>query len=165
MLIDIQVPPGWNSTQVLSLLRQNTGLKMKHAGCSNLEDVVMFNEKFEVPVATVPSLLNEDNFTYRIKFLLEELDELVLDHTRDDLKGALDALIDLVYVALGTAHMMGLAPYWQEGWNKVQTANMAKIAAPSAEDSKRGSAIDVIKPAGWLAPDHSHIGNGPWPTY
>jgi hypothetical protein len=42
---------------------------------------------------------------------------------------------------------------WQEGWDLVQAANMAKERATSAEQSTRLSAFDVIKPPGWTPPD------------
>ena len=38
-----------------------------------------------------------------------------------------DALIDLTYVAMGTAYMMGLP--WQDLWDEVQRANMSKVRA------------------------------------
>lgn len=38
-------------------------------------------------------------------------------------------------------------------WKDVQRANMSKERALRAEDSKRGSTWDVIKPKGWTAPD------------
>lgn len=44
-----------------------------------------------------------------------------------------------------------------EAWERVQAANMAKVRASSAADSKHGSAQDIIKPAGWTAPDHRDL--------
>jgi predicted HAD superfamily Cof-like phosphohydrolase len=67
-----------------------------------------------------------------------------------------DALIDLVYVAMGTAHLLGLP--WEALWNEVQIANMRKVrAAADASDSKRGSAFDVVKPPGWQPPNIKRI--------
>ena len=42
-------------------------------------------------------------------------------------------------------------------WDRVHAANMAKVRASSAADSKHGSAQDIIKPAGWTAPDHRDL--------
>ncbi len=66
---------------------------------------------------------------------------------------ALDGLVDLVYVALGTAFLHRF-PY-NEGWDKVQQANMAKEKATGADDdrSTRKHKADIVKPAGWLPPD------------
>lgn len=131
-----------------------------------LADVQAFHLKFKVPEPSEPSLLNKEAFDFRTKFLQEELDEFVRDHANGDMLKAADALVDLVYVALGTVVMMGLAPCWSSLWNAVQRANMAKVRATGASQSKRGSALDVVKPAGWTPPDHSLVlGSGPWPTF
>lgn len=42
-------------------------------------------------------------------------------------------------------------------WDRVHAANMAKERATSADQSKHGSAQDIIKPAGWTAPDHRNL--------
>lgn len=44
-----------------------------------------------------------------------------------------------------------------EAWQRVHAANMAKERAASAADSKHGSAQDIVKPAGWVAPDHRNL--------
>lgn len=48
---------------------------------------------------------------------------------------------------------------WQfnEAWKRVHAANMAKVRAASAAESKHGSAQDIVKPAGWTAPDHRNL--------
>lgn len=123
---------------------------------SNFDDVGEFHEKFGLPAVrrthpVHPQLLDHDMFRFRLKFLEEELSEFVHAQHAQDLAKAADALIDLVYVAMGTAHKMGLP--WQELWREVQRANMAKERATSADQSKRGSTFDVIKPPGWQPPD------------
>jgi predicted HAD superfamily Cof-like phosphohydrolase len=122
-------------------------------GPSNYEDVHAFHLKFDLPPPVTPRLLDEETFEFRRRFLEEELTELVEAQLEGDMVKAADALVDLVYVALGTAVMMGLP--WQELWDNVQRANMAKVRAQSADESKRGSTLDVVKPPGWNAPDHS----------
>lgn len=44
-----------------------------------------------------------------------------------------------------------------EAWSRVQLANMSKVRATSAEQSKRGSTHDVVKPPGWVAPSHTDL--------
>lgn len=128
------------------------------------DDVHTFNEKYGVPMAPVPSLLNEELFRYRSAFLLEELEEFTRSHERGDLNEALDALIDLAYVVHGTALIMGLP--WETAWKRVHDKNMQKIKTPRAEASKRGSRFDVVKPPGWTPPDHEEdLGVGPWPVF
>lgn len=119
---------------------------------TNYQDIQNFHNKFGVPTATEPSFLGTELYGFRSKFMQEELDEFQTACAGLDMEGAADALIDLVYVAMGTADMMGLP--WQALWDEVQRANMSKVRAERAEQSARGTAFDVIKPAGWEPPDH-----------
>ena len=124
---------------------------------SNFEDVGAFHRKFGVPYVaheggTMPREWNEDLIDFRRAFMYEELDEFVTARNNGDHVGMFDALLDLVYVALGTAHVLGYP--WQEGWEAVQAANMAKQRAkPDGSDSMRHSEWDVVKPEGWQPPD------------
>ncbi len=121
---------------------------------SNFDDVGKFHRRFGLPTSTevmAPHLLEPDVQEFRENFLQEELNEFAEAHAEGDLGGAADALIDLVYVALGTAHLMHLP--WQRLWDEVQRANMEKVRAPDAKSSKRHHHFDVIKPEGWVPPD------------
>lgn len=71
---------------------------------------------------------------------------------QEALEKALDGLIDLQYVLLGTVHLHGFADIWQSAWSRVQDANMSKVRVTNAGDSKRGTTHDVLKPEGWIAP-------------
>jgi len=121
----------------------------------NFRDVGEFHARFGLPNANggniKPRVLDEDLLQFRTKFMYEELNEFEDAATGGSLEGMADALVDLVYVAMGTAHLMGLP--WEELWNEVQRANMTKVRAARAEDSKRGSTYDVVKPEGWTPPD------------
>lgn len=44
-----------------------------------------------------------------------------------------------------------------EAWRRVQLANMSKVRATSADQSKRGSTFDVVKPPGWEPPSHTDL--------
>lgn len=125
---------------------------------SNFQDVYDFNVKFDLPRPREPLLLTRDVYLYRRKFLEEELREFETAHLQADWYGCADALIDLVYVALGTAVMMGVP--WQALWNEVHRANMEKIRVSSERDSKRGHYLDVVKPPNWRAPDLSSVFTG-----
>ena len=119
---------------------------------SNYDDVKVFHFAMGLPLPGSPQLLDRETRKFREKFMHEELDEFHGACANYDLAGAADALVDLVYVAMGTAAMMGLP--WQELWDEVQRANMAKQRAlPDGSDSKRGSSLDVVKPMGWQPPD------------
>lgn len=124
---------------------------------SNFDDVGDFHRKFGLHNTThsgdgVVWPADAQLMEFRLKFLHEELVELEEAWMRDDLPQMFDALIDLVYVAMGTAHLLGLP--WAAGWNEVQRANMMKVRAEAdGSNSKRGSGFDVVKPPGWTPPD------------
>jgi len=130
---------------------------------SNFDDVGEFHRKFGLPRVKPfemphPTNLHMDPavMDFRFKFLQEELKEFKEGMEAEDIVGMADALIDLVYVAMGTAHMLGLP--WQELWDDVQRANMSKErAAEDGSNSKRGSGLDVIKPEGWRGPHGASI--------
>lgn len=131
----------------------------------DFNDVGEFHKKFGLPsVAHCPICQRRggqmpgprevpaDLLDFREKFLGEELLEFRTGMAEGDMGQMADALVDLVYVALGTAHLLGLP--WEELWDDVQRANMSKVrAAPDGSDSKRGTAWDVVKPEGWEPPD------------
>lgn len=126
-----------------------------------MQDIQAFHEKFGLGYNGTPRELDENQASFRAKFMQEELDEYKKAFLENDLEGQFDALIDLVYVALGTAYLQGLP--FQAGWRRVQVANMSKIRAKSAADSKRGSAFDIVKPPGWTAPYHGDLLGNPQP--
>lgn len=121
------------------------------------KDVGDFHRKFDLPAypsTEGPTFLDKEAFDFRVKFMHEELIEFIADHAAGDMAGAADALADLVWVALGTAHMMRIP--FDDIWAEVVRANMEKVRATGDGDprSKRGSRLDVVKPEGWQAPDH-----------
>jgi predicted HAD superfamily Cof-like phosphohydrolase len=123
---------------------------------SLFEDVGDFHEKFGLPCyrqGTMPHFPPVDVIQFRFRFMEEELTEFAEACTEDNLAKAADALVDLVYVALGTAHLMGVP--FDQCWAEVQRANMTKVRASGADDplSKRKHSLDVVKPQGWTPPD------------
>lgn len=116
-----------------------------------LEDVRSFHRRFDIWQHSKPGHLSGQKLRERIAFLQEELDELKQALETNDLSDQADALVDLVYVAKGTALMLGLP--WEEMWDEVQRANMAKVRG----QTKRGNKIDVTKPPGWEPPNHNVI--------
>ena len=125
---------------------------------SHYQDVLDFHNKFQVPLAPKHTLLEGETLEFRLNFLQEELDELRKAHEEGNLDDAVDALIDLEVVLLGTAQFMGISPEaYEDHWREVHTANMAKERATNASQSKRGTALDVVKPLGWQKPSHTPI--------
>lgn len=119
-------------------------------------DIVDFHHKFGLKYEGPPRLiLPGDMPRFRLNFMQEELDEYMEALQIGNAEKAFDALIDLTYVAVGTAYMHGFP--FAEGWRRVQEANMAKQRCERAKDSTRGSTFDIIKPKGWVAPDLSDL--------
>lgn len=130
-------------------------------------DVLAFHRKFGLLNFEKPGHLTTGKLRERIEFLREEFEEfiegcgMVIDEDgclltahgepRQDLAKQADALVDLVYVAMGTAVMMGLP--WDWLWNDVQRANLSKERGMT----KRGHAVDVTKPPGWQGPETQRI--------
>lgn len=126
-------------------------------------DVLAFHRKFGLLNFAQPGHLSAGKLRERIEFMQEELNEFMEGagfvgigggyeyNGEQDLAKQADALIDLVYVAMGTAVMLGLP--WDWLWNDVQRANMAKERGMT----KRGHAVDVTKPPGWQPPQTQRI--------
>ncbi len=115
-----------------------------------IDDIKEFHDKFGLSDGGKPRLLDLEQSQFRVTCLKEEVAEFQTALQHDDLPEAFDALIDLVYFALGTAHVMNLP--FEDGWRRVHAANMTKVRAANGFASKRGSGFDVIKPAGWTPP-------------
>ena len=120
-----------------------------------ISNVYEFHRKFGLPLGDSDCLSHDKAAQeFRLKFLHEELKELDDCLNCGDRIGVFDALLDLVYVAYGTALFAGIDPaQWAAGMRAVHDANMAKIRVARAEDSKRGSTFDVKKPDGWVGPE------------
>lgn len=127
----------------------------------NFRDVGWFHDKFGLDNVTYqgagPRDVPPELLEFRRKFLHEELDEFEKGMAQGDHAQMADALVDLVYVAMGTAHLMGYP--WHQLWDDVQRANMAKVRVQTTEvaDSERGGKYDVVKPPGWMPPDAGMI--------
>lgn len=118
-------------------------------------DISDFHVKYGLTYDGPPRELDETTSDFRVKFMQEELDEYRAAVYSGDLASQFDAIIDLIYVALGTAYLQGFP--FGEGWREVHRVNMTKVRAQNASDSKRGSTIDVVKPANFVPPDIDSI--------
>lgn len=120
-----------------------------------INNVYEFHNKFELPLGESDELMNDQKAQeFRVKFLEEELAELKEALSENDRVKAFDALLDLAYVAYGTALFMGVdSNQWAAGMRAVHNCNMAKVRVKNSEDSKRGSSFDVKKPEGWTGPE------------
>ena len=85
-------------------------------------DVREFHEKFGHPCPDAPRMLDKKRSLSRAKWMNEEVAEFLV---AEDIYEQADAMIDLMYFALGTMVEMGLEP--DELFEIVQQANMAKL--------------------------------------
>jgi len=114
---------------------------------SYFDDVIKFHRQILNVESTAPHLLDTAMFYERMDFLNEELQEFAEANWSENIVGAADALADIVYVALGTAYLMGLP--FDAIWAAVQHANMSKVRGMTT----RGNAVDAAKPEGWVGPE------------
>lgn len=123
---------------------------------TNWQSIIEFHEKFGIEKPDVVQHLPRDVESYRIDFMREELNEYIKADTLED---KVDALIDLVVVAMGTAYMHGFN--WEDHWMEVYNANMKKKRASHAGESKRNHSLDIVKPIDWVPPNHvQHFNSG-----
>lgn len=107
-----------------------------------------------LPIPEVPTIMSKQRVEWAKTALNEELTEFGDACESGDVLEAADALIDLVYFALGRIVEMGVPA--AAVMDEVQRANMGK---KQGELSKRPGAMghDAVKPEGWKAPDHSWL--------
>tara|TARA_R100000808_G_C2096925_1_gene115351 strand:- start:336 stop:791 length:456 start_codon:yes stop_codon:yes gene_type:complete len=120
-----------------------------------IRDIDAFHKKYGFKKNDKVSIPDDNELVnFRTSFLLEELAEYTQAITKKDTAAALDALVDIVYIALGTAWLFNLP--FEKAWEEVQKANMKKIRAKS-KSKKRGTSFDVVKPKGWTPPDIEQV--------
>jgi predicted HAD superfamily Cof-like phosphohydrolase len=114
---------------------------------NNLYDKVKeFHAVFNHPISERPSFLPRERTDRRAAWLLEEIQEFV---SSNDVCEQVDAMIDLIYFALGTLVEMGVRP--GKIFDIVHAANMAKLQP----DGRPLFDMDgkIIKPPGWQSPE------------
>lgn len=113
-------------------------------------DVVRFHQHYKIDYDGPPRVLDPGLEKFRRDFMREEHKEFD-DATNDALR--FDACLDLIYVVLGYCRLRG----WNvpEGWRRVHRANMLKKLAEQQDPKRHG--MDVIKPPGWVAPNHDDL--------
>lgn len=104
------------------------------------KDVLEFHAKMSYKNGEDPGVLNKKNYDQRLDYMFEELSEFI---EAKSLSNQADAMLDLIYFAIGTLLRMGIDPRF--GWNEVHRANMDKTPADNHKHS--------IKPKGWVPPD------------
>lgn len=124
------------------------------------QDIIDFRNKYGLPILEEPGFIDDDQLSYRLGHIEEEMRELNTAVENRDLVEVADALTDIVYVTIGTALTLGIN--FQSCWDEVHRSNMAKRRAmKDGSDSKRGSGFDVVKPPGWTPPDIASVMSAP----
>jgi predicted HAD superfamily Cof-like phosphohydrolase len=121
------------------------------AQCDMVSDLRAFHDKMKHSgiVQAMTEQTRQEFLRFRINFLDEEVNELEDAATADD---AVDALIDLIYVAVGTLDLFGVDI--AKAWNEVHTKNMQKYPGANATRPNRSGFPDAIKPDDWESPCH-----------
>jgi predicted HAD superfamily Cof-like phosphohydrolase len=104
------------------------------------KDVAEFHKHLGYENYDTPEMLTQADLEQRTEYLDEEVGEF---YESDSGEEAVDALIDLIYFAVGTLLRMGVDP--RPAWDEVHRANMDK-------EPKAGEHKHSIKPEGWRPP-------------
>ena len=116
---------------------------------TNFEKVGKFMRTFGQEVKTKPGFSNDKINKLRIDLIDEELNELKVAINNKDLKEAIDALTDILYVTYGAGHAFGVN--LDKCFDEVQRSNMSKLG----KDGKPiyNQAGKVMKGPNYFAPD------------
>ena len=118
---------------------------------TNFEKVGLFMKTFGQEVKNKPGLSSDKINNLRISLINEELEELKQAMKNKDLKEAVDALTDILYVTYGAGHAFGVN--LDKCFDEVQKSNMSKLG----DDGKPiyNEAGKVMKGPGYFKPDLS----------
>lgn len=120
-----------------------------------LLDVSRFNKQVTgLPMPDQPKTLGVRRARWAETAMLEEVQEFMDATAEGNVPDAADALVDLVYFALGRLAEMGVPA--KAVFDDVQRANMEKQQGTL---SKRPGSLghDAVKPANWKAPNHEWL--------
>lgn len=104
-----------------------------------------FHIKFGHPVEDRPKQMNAERAKKRYNWMLEEINEFI---EADDIVEQADAMIDVIYFALGTLVEMGIQP--DNLFQIVQDANMSKLWSDGKPHYNAEG--KTIKPSTWEDP-------------
>lgn len=90
---------------------------------------------------------------FRFDFLKEELNEGYKAIEEKNAEEIVDALIDLVVIAVGTCDLLGVD--FDKAWSEVLEANLNKEVGIKASRPNKLGLPDLVKRDGWIPPDHS----------
>ncbi|GAK42107.1 hypothetical protein TCA2_4599 [Paenibacillus sp. TCA20] len=109
------------------------------------DQVKAFQKAFNHPVSELPTFMNAERAAKRMNWVNEEVQEFLDSKNVVD---QADAMIDVIYFAIGTLVELGVKP--QELMDIVQNANMSKLWPDGKPHYKEDG--KVMKPEGWEDP-------------
>ncbi len=120
-------------------------------------DIYMMHSKFGVHEWFEENKHDKDLMDKYLRFRLsmckEELDESLDAVEAKDPEEVVDGLIDLCVFAIGTLDVFGVDP--NEAWDRVYEANTSKEVGVKDGRPNKFGLPDLIKPEGWVPPDHT----------
>lgn len=120
-----------------------------------IKDVYLFNhEIIGTNFPLKPQVLDRERLLFALTAMYEELHEFTVASNQGNVGEALDAMIDLIYFALGRCYEMGITEeQFKKCWEIVQNKNMNKKRGTK----NRGTNVDAMKPEGWVAADLNEV--------
>lgn len=117
-----------------------------------VQDVIEFNRDLLGIEQRTPAMMSVEEHTHLTMALQEELKEFNDAVVEGNVVGAVDALIDLMYFAIGGLWKLGLSHEQMVHCMKaVHAANMLKRKGKVAK--RYTGAADAVKPENWVAPE------------
>lgn len=114
------------------------------------DDVVDFHRHFQIDHKGGPRKLPDSLKSLRDARLDEEMTEYWDACAVKDVEKQLDAMVDIIYIILGTCHLHGWD--FNEAWRRVHQANMKKARDVDGTKGRYKDKQDIYKPMGWVAP-------------
>jgi len=114
-----------------------------------LETVAEFQVATDQTVNLEPTILSTRESNLRYELMQEENKEYYVGSIKKDKVEILDALVDKMYILLGTINSNGMQSVFMEAFNRVHLNNMTKIGS----DGKvlRDPSGKILKPHGFKA--------------
>ena len=115
--------------------------------------IVQFNKEILGIQQRPPHGMPKAEQDITLKCLVEEVTEFHTAMQHDKIIDQVDALIDLIYFAVGAMYKIGLTPEQIHACcMAVHNANMAKKKGVNAK--RATGAADAVKPKNWVPPEH-----------
>lgn len=114
-----------------------------------MSDILSDQRKFMRACGQTTDEYNEDQFLMYCDLVREESEELINAMAEGDEVEQLDALIDIMVVAAGALHSLGVDA--DGAWKEVMRSNFAKVDPRTGKVTRREDG-KVLKPADWEPP-------------